>query len=592
MCKLDDRLLKSILNRVNKPAQYIGNELNVRGDKSIYKPVKFLLSYPDFYEIGMSNLSLRILYALLDNMEDVFVDRVFFPGMDMYSILINEKIPLFSLGKHLFVHSFDIWGITLQHELTFTNIVHMLKLANMPVYSVDRLDDDSPIVFGGGPVAFNPEPVADFFDMFFIGEIEETLQRVINIYKASRNKRDFLNRVSNIDGIYIPSKYEIHYKDNTIIPSTLPKRVKRVWVSNLDNIPINEKEIVPLIEIVHDRAMIEIQRGCDYGCRFCMAGFIYRPRRERRKETILKVAFSILANTGWEEISLVSLSSLCHSQIYEIIDELYPVLEERSINLGLPSLRLNDKGILIFKRISKLKKMGITLVPEAGSEFIRRFINKNVTDDEILNATEWLTRNGWQKIKLYFIIGFSPEGEEDIKAIADFALRVREIGKRNQKRFKLTVSVSNFVPKPHTPLQWEAFQDINILETKQEMIKGYLKGSGIKVNFHDVKVSWLEAIMSRGDRRLSRVIEIAANNGAMLDSWGDFFNFNTWYNAFKMADLNPSLYLRERDINEVLPWDFIDVGFRKDYLIKERDMAYRFSINKGCFKGCKACGIC
>lgn len=591
---LSENEFHRLLLKVNKPGRYIGNEINTTEKKYEKEKIRFCLAFPDMYEIGMSNLSLKILYSILNGIDGVYADRAFYPEDDMLELMREKNIPLWGLDSLISLKEFDFLGFTIQHELNYSTLLQMMKISDIPIYSKDR-DENDPIIIGGGPCMVNPEPGADFFDLFVIGDAEHTVRELMELYiETDMNKIEFLENASSLKGVYIPSKTSFEYDGVKIFKINQNFKTKRNIIENLDSASANSNDIVPYCSIVHDRAMIEIQRGCDYGCRFCMAGFYYRPRRERSIENLVNIINNALDSTGWEEITLASLSSFCHGSIGELIDAILPRIKENSITLGLPSLRINHESMELFEKISSLKKTGITIVPEAGSEMIRRFINKKIKENELIESAQMIINKGWQRIKLYFMIGFVPETDEDVIAIADFSRKILTMGmKKHGKRFKLTVSVSNFVPKPYTPFQWEPFLSEESFIAKQELLKARLRGlKNLSLNFHDLRLSKLEAVFSRGDRRLSKVLEMASKTGIALDSWSDHFNYEAWEKAFNMAGIKMEDYLREREEDEILPWESVDMRIDKEYLLKERKKAYEFIESPPCTEKCSACGSC
>ncbi|MDD2714854.1 MAG: TIGR03960 family B12-binding radical SAM protein [Candidatus Wallbacteria bacterium] len=582
---------QDLLRRVNHPGRYTGGEWNI-SRKPFENAIRFCLIFPDLYELGASNLSLRILYPILCSLPEVFADRCFMPDLDLCLLLTAEKKPLFALGSQKPLAEFDFLGFTLQHELTYSNIIHILNLSGIPPLRKDR-GDKFPLIIGGGPSTVNPEPLADIFDLFFIGEAEQFLPEMIELYKNCREKAAFLQKAGNLDGVYLPGRYNFEFQGPLICKVSSETGAKRVLITDLDKAPLNLRDLVPYVSIVHDRAILEIQRGCDFGCRFCLAGYIYRPRRERDPATLISAAKEMLQATGWEELSLSSLSSFCHSRITEIVDALVPVLSSLQITLSLPSLRINSQSLPLFKKISRLKKTGITLVPETGSALLRRFINKKVSDEELFSTAQLLINEGWQTIKLYFMLGFSPETDEDVLATAEFCRKILEMGVRKHgNRFKLNVAVSHFVPKPHTPFQWEAFANLDSLRAKISLLSSRLHHKCIKLSYHDFESSWLEAILSRGDRRLSQVIIAAALAGARLDSWGDHFRSDIWREAFDKCGVDPAWYLRERNLDEILPWEKVETGVTREFLLSERNLAYQFQESPSCGEKCSQCGVC
>ncbi len=552
---MKEAIKEKILPNVLKPARYIGNELN-----SIHKDwdqtsLRIALAYPDTYEIGMSNLGVQILYHIMNQQSDVLAERVFAPWPDMESLLVNESVNLFSLESWRPLKDFDLIGFSLGHELTYTNIINILKLGGVPVQSKDRKEND-PLIMGGGPCVFNPEPIADFFDFFVIGEAETLIAQIIKILHNSALgiRNSALNELSKIPGVYVPK---------------LKNKVVKQYEKDFNNLPYPTKPIVPFVEAIHDRAVLEIMRGCKWGCKFCQAGWTYRPVREKKMDKLVEIADELIKNTGYEELSLVSLSSSDYSQIEELAKTLAKKYEGKRINLSLPSMRTNTFSIKLAKEISRVRPTGVTLAPEAGTQRLRNAIGKNMTEEHIFEGVESAFAEGIESIKLYFMLGLPSETEEDLLGICELSKKILEIGRRYTKRARVTVNLATFIPKPHTPLQWE--RQISIEETleKQRFIKRSLKVKGIEVRWHQAEASFLEGVFARGDRRLSKVIEKAWELGARLDAWSEHFKFDIWQKAFSECGIDPGEYLKARKKEEILPWDFIDTGVSKEILIRE-----------------------
>ncbi len=531
------------LNNVRKPAQYIGNELH-----SIHKDwdkctVKVALSYPDTYEIGMSNLGIQILYHILNSQENVLCERVFAPLPDMEEQLKinNEQLTTLESGKPL--KEFDLIGFSLGHELTYTNIVNILKLGKIPLYAKDRTDKH-PLVMGGGPCVFNPEPIAEFFDFFVIGEAEEVLPKILGLN---------LEALAKIPGIYVPS---IHNK------------VKKIEVKDLNSVPYPTKPIVPFVSAVHDRVALEIMRGCKWGCKFCQAGWTSRPVRERDKDWLIKTAAEVLKNTGYDEISLVSLSSSDYSKIDELAKTLARKYAKDRINVSVPSLRANTFSVDLIKAISRVRPSGLTIAPEAGTQRLRDVIGKKLTEADILKGSESAFQNGIEAIKLYFMIGLPTETEEDLLEICALARKILELGKKYSKRARITINLATFIPKPHTPLQWEAQISIEQAIERQKFVRKNTKGRGMEVRWHKSEASFLEGVFSRGDKNLSKVIIKAWELGCRLDAWYEHLKFDLWLQAFQKCGIDPNQYLKARDPKKPLPWDYIDVGVAKETLLR------------------------
>ncbi|MGB9976110.1 TIGR03960 family B12-binding radical SAM protein [Thermovenabulum sp.] len=601
-----EKTLDRILLRVSKPTRYTGNELNsVKKVEGEFK-VRVALAFPDVYEVGMSHLGLRILYHLLNEREDVFAERVFAPWVDFEEQMRKEKIPLFSLESKTPLKKFDFIGFSLQYEMSYSNILNMLELSGIPIKSRDRKDKD-PLIMAGGPCAFNPEPLSDIIDFFVIGEAEEVIHEIIDLYVYSRNKNnfnrmDFLLKLAQIEGIYVPSLYEPVYNENGTLKEikplykNLPAKIKKRVVKDLDKAYYPTKIIVPYMDIVHDRAVLEIFRGCTRGCRFCQAGMIYRPVREKNVKTLHNLAKRIIENTGYEEVSLASLSTSDYSSLRELVEILTDEFRNCAVGLSLPSLRIDSFTIDIAKKIQEIKKTGLTFAPEAGTQRLRNVINKGVTEEDLLCSVRGAFLAGWNNVKLYFMIGLPTETYEDLAGIADLAKGVireyREI-KGNTKGVQVTVSTSVFVPKPFTPFQWESQIPLQEVENRQNFLKKNLKGLGINYNWHDSKLSYLEAVFSRGDRKLGEVLIKAHKKGCKFDGWNELFSFEKWMEAFKEANIDPDFYaLREREEKECFPWEIIDPGIDREFLWEERKKSFRGEVTPDCrFNRCNNCGI-
>jgi Radical SAM superfamily. len=601
---LKDRILNEILPCVEKPARYIGNELNSVHKQYMDGMVRFVFAFPDIYELGMSHLGIKILYHLLNEREDTVCERVFAPWVDMEKIMRKEGIPLFSLESMTPVRDFDFVGFTLQYEMSYTNILNMLDLAGIPINAAER-SESSPLVIAGGPCAYNPEPLAQFVDFFVMGEGEEVINEIIDTYKDCKDKglsrKEILHCMAHIDGVYVPSLYIMTYNEDGTVKNVkpvdvdLPLKIKKRVIKDMNNSYYPEKMIVPYLQTVHDRIMLEIFRGCTRGCRFCQAGMIYRPVRERSWENLLELARKLVSSTGYDEISLVSLSSCDYTFLEELIYSLIDEFKGKGVGISLPSLRIDAAYVDIFNKIEEVRKSGITFAPEAGSQRLRDVINKNVTEEDLMNAVFSAFKFGWRTIKLYFMIGLPTETDEDLDGIAELGERVLQVYKEvngNLKGLTVTMSASSFVPKPHTPFQWEAQDSMEELYRKQLLIKSKIRGHALRFTYHDVRLSFLEAVISRGDRRVSMVIKKAWEKGCRFDSWNECFNFETWMDAFKETGIDPAFYAnRKREENEVFPWDHIDVGVTKEFLKRERRRAYEGKSTFDCRKFCIKCGI-
>lgn len=547
---------EKILPNVLKPARYIGNELNAVHKDWDKIDLKVALSYPDTYEIGMSNLGIQILYQIINQQEFALAERVFAPWPDMEEQLTTNNLPLTTLESFRPLSEFNLIGFGIGHELTYTNIYNILKLGGISPWSRDRKDND-PLVMAGGPCTFNPTPIEEFFDFFVIGEGETILPKILEeLRSSSRDPRPIrLEKLSKLPGIYVP---------------TLHNDVTKQYEKDITNLPYPEKPIIPFIEAVHDRAVIEIMRGCKWGCKFCQAGWTNRPVREKKMDKIIELADKLIKNTGHQELSLVSLSTSDYRKIDELAKTLAQKYEKNRINIALPSMRANSFSVKLAKEISRVRPSGITIAPEAGTQRLRDVIGKNMTEEDIINGIKAAFSEGIESIKLYFMLGLPTETEEDVVGICELSQKILSIGREQTKRAKVTVNLSTFIPKPHTPLQWE--KQISIEETieKQNLIKSTLKNKkGIKVRWHQAESSYLEGVFSRGDQKLAKVVEKAWQLGARLDAWYEHIRFDIWQKAFAECGIDPNDYLRERKKDEALPWDFINTGVPKEILLRE-----------------------
>ena len=604
-------LSDEILLRVEKPARYIGNEVNAVVKDKDKVEIRFAMCFPDVYEIGMSHLGIQILYDMFNAMEDVWCERVYSPWVDLDAIMREEKIPLFTLESQDPVKEFDFLGITIQYEMCYTNILQVLDLAQIPLLAKER-GEDCPIVIGGGPCTYNPEPIADFFDLFYIGEGETQYRSLLDLYKECKRENagrvEFLRRAAKLPGIYAPRFYEASYHEDGRLKSFVPTEegippiIHKELVRDMTDTPYPLKPIVPYIKVTQDRVVLEIQRGCIRGCRFCQAGQIYRPVRERDVEVLKEYALEMLKNTGHEEISLSSLSSSDYSRLPQLIDFLIAECGKKHVNISLPSLRIDAFSLDVMSKVQDVKKSSLTFAPEAGSQRLRNVINKGLTEEMILKGAALAFRGGWTRVKLYFMLGLPTETQEDIRGIAELSNKIAAVffeevpkEKRTNGKVQIVASTSFFVPKPFTPFQWarqctkEEFLDKAFLTRKA--VSEQLNQKSIKYNWHEADASVLEGVLARGDRRLSKVLLKVYEKGCFYDAWSEYFHNEKWLEAFTECGLSMDFYaFRERSVDELLPWDFIDCGVTKEFLRREWEKAKGEEVSENCKEKCQGCG--
>ena len=596
-------LLQRILPTVQKPARYTGGEYNeIQKDLSQVR-VRVAFCFPDTYEIGMSNVGMRILYGVMNRMDGVWCERVFAPWGDMEDAMRANNLPLWALESQDPVKDFDMIAFTIGYEMCYTNILNMLNLAGIPIHAKQRQGLKN-IVFAGGVCAFNPEPLADFVDFFSLGEGEEITEEIVSLYDRAKaeswSKEDFLLAVSKIPGVYVPSFYEHVYNEDGTLAAINPcagvsKTVTKRIIEDLDNAYYPTKMIVPSTEIVHDRANLEVFRGCIRGCRFCQAGFTYRPVRKKSPEVLYQQAIDTLTESGHNEITLSSLSTSDYRGLKELTDQMIPYCESHRVNLSVPSLRADNFSQELMQKLQTLRKSGLTFAPEAGTQRLRDVINKNLTEEEILTTCANAFSGGWNNVKLYFMLGLPTETDEDVLGIADLVYKIIQTWKEhasNKKRgLRVHVATAYFVPKPHTPFQWEKQIDTEEYLRRCRLLKDHFYSKSIEYNYHTPDISRLEAVTARGDRRLGAVIEEAVKNGAKLDGWDEYFNYQIWMDAFKTCGVDPEFYtVRGYGEDEILPWDTIDVGVSKKFLLRERKQAYAGNVTPDCRHGCSGCG--
>ena len=602
-------LSDEILMKIDKPARYIGNELNsIKKDKEKVA-IRFAMCFPDVYEIGMSHLGVQILYDMFNKMEDVWCERVYSPWPDLHKIMKEEHIPLFGLESQEPIKNLDFIGLTLNYEMCYTNVLQILDLGQIPLLAKDRTEDD-PLVIGGGCCTYNPEPMADFFDLFYMGEGEISFYELFDLYKKmraeGRSRHEFLHEASKVPGIYVPSLYEVTYKEDGTIASfepiyeDVPKTIQKQIVLNMTEAVYPEKPVVPFIKATQDRVVLEIQRGCSRGCRFCQAGMVYRPTRPRDINMLKETARAMLKNTGHEEITLSSLSSSDYNELEEIVTFLIDEFHTQGVNISLPSLRIDAFSLDVMSKVQDVRKSSLTFAPEAGTQRMRNVINKGLTEDDILNGAGQAFEGGWTKVKLYFMLGLPTETQEDMEGIAVLADKVArryyEIPKdqRNGK-CQITASSSFFVPKPFSPLQWATMQPMEEYIRRagivQEAFRNQLNRKSLRYNWHTAEVTVLEGVFARGDRKVGKVLEEAYRLGCIYDAWDEYFDYDKWLQAFENTGVDMDFYnLRKRELDEIFPWDFINCGVTKSFLIREWKNAMEGNVTPNCRAKCSGCG--
>ncbi|MTV48033.1 TIGR03960 family B12-binding radical SAM protein [Heliobacillus mobilis] len=614
---MNKALEEGLLTKVTKPTRYTGGEYNQVKKDWADVDVSMAFGFPDVYEVGMSHLGLRILYHLINEQPRMVMERVFAPWVDMEKEMRARELPLFSLESRRPLTDFDVVGFTLQYEMSYTNILNMLDLAGIPLKSIDR-SDDAPLIMAGGPCAVNPEPLADFVDLVVLGEGEEVLPRILQTIaqfkqagrwrtgSGTRGREELLVTLAQIPGVYVPAFYQSEYDEKGLFRGTkpnrpdVPARISKQIVADLDKAYFPTKSLVPFMDVVHDRVMLEVLRGCSRSCRFCQAGSIYRPVRERSMETLKKQAAELVKTTGYDEIALTSLSTADYTCVEPLIQSLIATHQEQKVGVSLPSLRVDAFSVNLAKEVQKVRKTGLTFAPEAGTQRLRDVINKGVTEKNLMETVESAFANGWTGLKLYFMIGLPTEIEEDLEGIAQLAERVVYRGtgilreKGIKKSVKVTVSTSSFVPKPQTPFQWEPQARIEELEEKQAYLKKRLKDRRINYNWHDAKVSFMEAVLAKGDRRIGDVLYRAWQKGCTFDGWSEYFHFDRWQEAFAEANIDPEYYAyRTIRYDEPLPWDHLDFGVQRQYLVREHKKALEESLTHDCrLDSCSGCGVC
>ena len=604
-------LSDEILLKISQPARYIGGEVNMVKKDPSKVAVRFAMCFPDVYEIGMSHLGIQILYDMFNRRDDVYCERVYSPWMDLDPIMREQKIPLFAVESQDPIKNFDFLGITIQYEMCYTNILQVLELSQIPLHAEERTEED-PIVIGGGPCTYNPEPIAPFFDLFYMGEGEVVYYDLIDRYKEIKarggSRQEFLEMAAQIPGIYVPAFYDVSYKaDGTIeamIPNNphAPQTVSKQLVMDMSDTWYPEKPVVPYLRATQDRVVLEIMRGCIRGCRFCQAGMVYRPVRERSLEELKRLARTMLKSTGHEEISLSSLSSSDYTKLEGIVNFLIDEFDGKGVNVSLPSLRIDAFSLDVMSKVQDVKKSSLTFAPEAGSQRLRNVINKGLTEENILNGSAEAFKGGWNRVKLYFMLGLPTETVEDMQGIAELSEKVAEVyydtvpKEQRHGKVQVTASTSFFVPKPFTPFQWAPMctkeQFLERASIVNHRMKEMLNKKSLRYNWHEADVTVLEGVLARGDRKVAAVIEEAYRQGAIYDSWSEYFNNDIWMKAFETCGVDIDFYTtRERSLDEVFPWDFIDAGVTKDFLKREWANAQAETVTPNCRMRCSGCGV-
>ena len=595
--------LERILPRVQKPARYTGGEYNEVIKDKAEVDVRFAMCFPDTYEIGMSNLGMRILYGVMNEAPGVWCERSFAPWGDMEQELRRARLPLYALESGDSLRAFDFVGFSLGYEMAYTNVLNMMDLAEIPIHSAERGEND-PIIVAGGTCAYNGEPLADFVDIFSLGEGEDVTLEMIQLYRAGRAKgwtrREFLRHAAQVPGLYVPALYEITYQEDGTVQAITPldgapERITKRIVTDLDKSYFPVKTIIPSTDIVHDRVMLEVFRGCIRGCRFCQAGYCYRPVRPKSVDLLVRQGIESCQDSGYQEMTLSSLSTSDYRPLTSLCDGLLEYCDPRNINLNLPSLRADGFSMGIMQRLQRARKTSITFAPEAGTQRLRDTINKNVTEQDLLQSCRTAFEGGCNAVKLYFMLGLPTETDEDVVGIADLAQKVywtwKEYAVNRARGVRITVSTSFFVPKPFTPFQWEAQISMEEYHRRVDLLRSSIRNKSIQYNWHEMNTSYIEAVLARGDRRLGAVLEAVWRDGARLDSWSEYFSFERWMDAFVRAGVDPDFYARrERTREEILPWSMVDIGVHTDYLWREREQAYRSVITPDCRVQCMGCG--